>query len=89
MHIFVGLIIMAVGLIFIVKTEWFLYNFGRIGFFESHLAIQGGSRLGYKLIGLVIIFIGLLVAVNLFGGFVQTVTSPLTQYQDSVDIDLQ
>ena len=85
MHIVIGILIMAVGLAPVIKTEWFLYNFGRISFFERHLAIQGGSRLGYKLLGLILIFIGLLVAVNLFGGFVEKVASPLTQYQDPAD----
>ena len=89
MHIIIGLIIMALGLLPLVKTEWFLYNFGRIGFFESHLAIQGGSRLGYKIVGLITVFIGLLVMVNLFGGFVSTIASPLVRYQDPLDAELR
>ena len=80
---------MAIGLLPVVKTEWFLYNFGRIGFFETHMAIQGGSRLGYKLIGLIIIFVGLLVTVNLFGGLMEVITHPITRYQDPVDLQLQ
>lgn len=83
-HIILGLLLSALGVIFIVKTEWFLNNFGRIGFFERHLGIQGGSRLGYKIVGLIIIFFGLLMTVNLFGSFWEVVLSPLTKYQSGV-----
>ena len=72
-----GLIIIAVGVIFVLKTEWFLQNFGRIGFFEQHFGVDGGSRLGYRIIGFTIIFFGILVALNLIGGFMYWVLGPL------------
>lgn len=81
-HIIIGLLLMALGVLIIVKSEWMLYNFGRIGFFEQHLGIQGGSRLGYKLVGLIFVFAGLLIAVGLFGGLIEWIFSPLIKYQE-------
>ncbi|MFH1412693.1 MAG: hypothetical protein ABIG10_01545 [bacterium] len=80
-RIIIGSIVFIIGVIFILKTEWFLRNFGRIGFFERRFGVQGGSRLGYKLIGLIIIFFGILIIVDLFGGFMGVILSPLTKYQ--------
>ncbi len=54
-RIIVGIIFAFIGFVFVWKTEWFLYNFGRIGFAEEHLGGEGGSRLMYKLIGILII----------------------------------
>jgi hypothetical protein len=80
MHIIIGLIIIVIGVVIVVKSEWMLNNFGRIGFFEQHLGAEGGSRLGYKLIGMAIIFIGILIMTNLIGGFLNWVFSPLLKY---------
>jgi len=33
--IFLGIIILAAGVILVIKTEWFLQNFGRISWFEK------------------------------------------------------
>jgi len=80
MNIIIGLIIIAVGFLIVVKSEAILNTFGRIGFFERHLGAEGGSRLGYKLVGFLIIFIGMLVMTDLIGGFLGWVLSPLLKY---------
>lgn len=80
MNIIIGLIISAVGLVLIIKTEWFLSNFGRIGWFEEHLATSGGSRMGYKLLGMLIIFTGLLFITNMIGGALTWILSPLLKF---------
>jgi len=80
MHIILGLIMVIVGTAVVVKSEWLLNNFGRIGFFDQHLGAEGGSRLGYKLIGVAVIFIGILVMTNLIGGFLGWIFSPLLRY---------
>ena len=77
MNIIIGLIIMAVGFAFIAKTEWFLNNFGRIAWFEAHLPTSGGTRMGYKLLGMAIVFIGVLFAANIIGGFMSWVLGPV------------
>jgi len=33
-NIIIGIIMIAIGIIFVWQTEWFVNNFGRIGFFE-------------------------------------------------------
>lgn len=80
-HIPLGLIILTVGVAIVAKSEWLINNFGRIGFFEQHLGTSGGSRLGYKLAGLIVVFVGFLVLTNMIGGFIMWATSPLTKFQ--------
>ena len=80
LKILLGIILVIIGFLFVAKSEWLLNNFGRIGFFEEHLGTEGGSRLGYKLIGLFVIFIGFLVSTNMIGGFLGWILSPLLKY---------
>ncbi len=82
MNIILGLVILALGVFMTIKSEAVLRFFGQLEFFEKHLATSGGSHLGYKLIGLLFCFIGMLVATNLIGDFVRFVFSPLIRYQD-------
>lgn len=80
-RIILGLATVFFGSLFVVKTESFLNNFGRIGFFENHLATSGGSRLGYKLIGVFLIVMGFMITTGLISGFINWLISPLTKYQ--------
>jgi hypothetical protein len=80
LNILYGFLLMFVGVWPIIKTEWFLDNFGRMEFFENWFSTGGGSRLGYKLVGLIFISLGILVATGLFNGFMVAITSPLTKY---------
>ena len=80
MHIIIGFIIIGIGVIVVIKSEALLNNFGRIGFFERYLGLEGGSRLGYKLLGVLIIFIGFLILTNMINGFLGFILSPLFKY---------
>jgi hypothetical protein len=60
-----GIIIAGIGFILVWKSEWLLNNFGRIPFAEKHLAHSGGTRLMYKIIGIIVIIIGLMYATDL------------------------
>lgn len=71
---------MVIGVAIVIKSEWMLNNFGSIGFFERYLGSSGGSRLGYKLTGMLFFFIGLLIMTNMIGGFMQWMLSPLLKY---------
>ncbi len=77
MHIFWGIILIAFGVYLIIKTETILKNFGRIAFFEKYLGSDGGSRLGYKLLGLLIIFFGMVIMFNMGEKFLSWILSPL------------
>lgn len=80
MFIFTGLLILGGGVFMIVKTEWFLNNFGRIAWFEDKLGTEGGSRLGYKLIGIIAIIIGMIVMTGSGNEFMSWMLSPLLKY---------
>ncbi len=58
--------LVGIGILPILKTEWFMRNFGRIEWAEQKL---GDSRLFYKLIGLAVIFIGLMAMTGLLSSF--------------------
>ena len=80
MHFIFGIIIAAIGYTLVAKTEWFLSNFGRIEFFDKYLGMEGGSRLGYKLIGMLAIFIGIILFLGMWDGFLGWLLSPLIRH---------
>lgn len=82
MQIIFGIIITAVGAAFVLKTEWFLETFGRIAWFDEKLGSDGGSRLGYKLMGVVILFIGIILMTGSGDSFFGWALSPLTKYSN-------
>lgn len=71
--IIIGLIIVLIGFLLVWKSEWFLYNIGRIEWAEQKLG--GGTRLFYKLIGIAIIIIGFLIMTNLYQGILNAFVS--------------
>lgn len=72
----VGLLIAAFGTLMILKTEP-IYDFvGRIPTAEKYLG-SGGSRLFIKLIGIIIIFGGLMWGLGLWEGFLQATIGSL------------
>ena len=79
-QIILGIIIMTGGIGMVLKTEWLLENFGRIAWFEAKLSTEGGSRLGYKLIGLGAIIIGIIVMTGSGSDFMGWLVSPLVRY---------
>lgn len=80
MQIILGIIIIVIGALVVIKSEAILNFFGRIAFFEKHLGAEGGSRLGYKLVGILMFFIGLLIMTGLIQGFMNWILSPLFRY---------
>ena len=57
------------GVAFILKTEWFVQNFGTNAWAEDKLGTSGGTRLMYKLLGIIFIFLGFLAITNMLQGF--------------------
>jgi len=76
-RIIIGILMVGVGTLLIFKSEWFYQNFGSIAWAENNLGTSGGSRLMYKIIGLVFIFVGMMVATNLFTGFLMATVGRL------------
>lgn len=69
LRIVLGILGTAIGLILIIKTEWFLENFGRIEWAEQKLGTEGGTRLFYKLFGLIFIFLAFVYMAGLWDEF--------------------
>jgi len=82
MQIILGILITVIGAFLVMKTEWFLETFGRVAWFDQNLGSEGGSRLGYKLMGVLILFIGIILMTGSGNSFFGWALSPLTQYSN-------
>lgn len=65
MTIILGLIAIVVGVLIVIYTEWIIKNFGVNDWAEAHFA--GGSRFLYKVIGVGLVFVSLIVMTGLGG----------------------
>lgn len=70
----------AVGSFLIIKTEWFIQNFGTSSWAEEHMGTSGGTRLFYKLVGLGVIIIAFLGVSGLLGGIILGIFSRLFMF---------
>jgi len=80
MSFFAGILLIIIGLAFVIKSEWFFRNFGTIGWAEQHLGTSGGSRMMYKLMGVLFILLGLLGITGMLQAFLLWLTAPLTKF---------
>jgi hypothetical protein len=76
MGIVIGIILMVLGFCMVYYANWMYYNLGVVGFFEKYLG-GGGTRLGYKLIGIFVLFIGALSTFGLLDDFVVWTLGPV------------
>jgi CDP-diglyceride synthetase len=67
MNIVIGILIIIAGCVLIIKTEWFIQNFGTSAWAEQHLGSSGGTRLMYKLIGLAVIILSVMGMTGMLG----------------------
>lgn len=67
MRIILGLIGVVAGAAMAIKSEWFYQNFGSSAWAEKYLG-TGGSHTFYKLLGIVIALISILVMTGLIEG---------------------
>lgn len=74
MRIFLGLFIGFVGFLLVWQTRWFEDMMGPVQWAEEHL---GTTNFFYKLVGLAVIVLGIIVTLNLFdiliGSFVRSI----------------
>jgi hypothetical protein len=68
MSTFLGFLGLALGFVMVWKSNWLVANFGRLGWAEKYLGLDGGSRLGWKLIGIGVIILSLLYMFGFLGG---------------------
>ncbi|MEK7680776.1 MAG: hypothetical protein AAB348_01895 [Patescibacteria group bacterium] len=69
MRYIIGILMAAIGVILVLKTEWFIQNFGTSAWAEAKFGYNGGTRLMYKLVGTAFIFFGFLTVTNMISGF--------------------
>ena len=67
MRIVWGLILIAAGTLMVIYGEKIYEAFGAVPFAEKYLGTEGGSRLFYKLLGVLAIVLGAMVATNMLG----------------------
>ncbi len=67
----------VLGFLIVSKSEWLLENFGRVDFAEKYLGLQGGTRLFYKLLGILIMVIAFLYLTGFLGEIVLSIIKPL------------
>jgi hypothetical protein len=76
-RIIVSIIGIVVGSIMVIKSEWFLSFFGRIDWAEIHLGGEGGTRVFFKLLGILIILVSLMVMTGMIEGVLFAIFGPL------------
>jgi len=80
MNIIIGILISGVGVVLVVKSDWFLNNFGRMAWAEKFFGTSGGTRLGYKMLGILFAIIGIIFITGSGNSFMSWLVSPLTKY---------
>lgn len=75
-RILVGLLIASVGAFMVVRTRSIIDLFGTSTWAEMHMG-GGGTNLFYKVIGVVVCFVGFMVATNLWNTFLQATIGSL------------
>lgn len=73
----VATLILAAGIYFVMRTESMLNMFGRVDWAEQNMQLMGGTRMFYKLLGLIAIIVGLLILTGLGEGLASSVLLPL------------
>ncbi len=75
MHIIIGILVVVAGFMVTWKSEWMMRNFGRIQWAEEHIGSDGGSRLLYKFLGIVGIFLGLFIITGIWTDIMNSIAN--------------
>lgn len=76
MRYIIGILGIVLGMILVLKSEWFFTFFGRIDFADKYLGTEGGTRLMYKLIGILFVILSLLYMTGGIESFLKAVFIP-------------
>lgn len=66
-----GFLVIIFGFFLVWKSDWLVNNFGRIAWAEEHLGTEGGTRIFYKLLGILIIIGSFLVMAGVFNNIIE------------------
>ena len=72
-----GPLLIAFGVLLVIKTEWFVENLGHNAWAEEHLGGSGGTRLMYKLSGILLIFGTMMWVTGMLGPLVMSTIGSL------------
>ena len=67
-RILIGLALVLLGGAMVIRTMWFTNFFGRIPWADAKLG-GGGTYTLYKFLGIILCFVGFMVATNLWNAF--------------------
>ncbi|MEK7614890.1 MAG: hypothetical protein AAB431_00725 [Patescibacteria group bacterium] len=76
-RVILGIIVMAIGFWMVWKTETVFSWFGAVPFAEEKFG-EGGTRFFYKLLGVLIVFIGIFTATNIMSDILFSAAKVLT-----------
>ena len=62
----IGIIFIVLGVVLVLKAEWFLRVFGRIAWAEEKLGTEGGTRVFFKILGIGLILFSFLLMSGVF-----------------------
>lgn len=68
MNIFIGIIGLGLGFLMAWKSDWIMNNFGRIPWAEEKLGLEGGTRIFWKILGVLVIIGSFMLIFNMWGG---------------------
>lgn len=55
MRYLIGLLIVGLGFLMVWKADWLVNSFGTMEWAEQHLSTEGGTRVFWKLLGIIVI----------------------------------
>ncbi|MDP2736754.1 MAG: hypothetical protein Q8O59_03180 [bacterium] len=77
MRFLLGMIIIAGGFVLVWQANWIVTTFGHVPWAEKYLGSEGGSRLFWKLMGILVIFIAMLYMFGFIEGVIWSVFGSL------------
>jgi hypothetical protein len=75
--IIIGIVGVAIGSLITIKSETILKMFGRVPFAEKYLGLEGGSRTFYKLLGVLIAVLAILLMTGMLQKMILGFLGPL------------
>ncbi len=80
MRFIIGFAVVIGGFLMVWKADWFVKNFGQIGWAEEHLSTEGGTRIFYKILGIIFIMGAFMGMTGLLGDIVGGIFGPLFKF---------
>jgi len=76
MKIIAFILLVGLGMLMVIKTEWFLNFFGRSAWAEKTFGFYGGSRIFYKLLGVIVIIVSTLTLTGVMEKIILSIFAP-------------